>query len=366
MSRRILLIAVFSVILICECRNNPLMGASAYKKEKPKPKQHRPGKASKVKIAKSKPKSVLSTKKKQNTKSISQQKNKKEKFSVMAEIVYSPIEDKPSEQRTVNGPSQYDSRIELNNLNTATSFGEKAKKNSSSVAIVIDKSKLHLVGDGLYQIDIGRTLGESYNLCPGEPFKDEPVVGSGTAFVVDKQKMLTAGHVFEGPLTNYAVVFGFEVLGNNIPINPLILAINVYFPKKVLKQSDDLDIKLFTVDREITQPALSLTNSEQLAIGQEIYMIGHPYGLPKKVAANAGILQTDDLQSFYTSLDAFQGNSGSPVFSITTHSVIGILVSGETDFKWNGTCNISTICKPPYCLGEKAIRIAVIKDFFGL
>lgn len=83
-------------------------------------------------------------------------------------------------------------------------------------------------------------------------------------------------------------------------------------------------------------------------------------GLPMKVALNASMQGNTNPQFFYTSLDAFQGNSGSPVFQLDTHKVVGILVSGEIDYKWNGSCNASTLCRIPYCNGEKAIRIEQI------
>ena len=63
-------------------------------------------------------------------------------------------------------------------------------------------------------------------------------------------------------------------------------------------------------------------------------MIGFPSGLPCKVAANAKVSQNTDTFVFTGNLDTYGGNSGSPVFNLTTHEVEGILVRGGEDFEF--------------------------------
>lgn len=89
-------------------------------------------------------------------------------------------------------------------------------------------------------------------------------------------------------------------------------------------------------------------------------MLGYPSGLPLKATVNVSITSFDNSGGFYTSLDAFQGNSGSPVFDLNTPQVIGVLVSGAADFVWNGGCNISATCRIPYCKGEKVFQLNLI------
>ena len=50
-----------------------------------------------------------------------------------------------------------------------------------------------------------------------------------------------------------------------------------------------------------------------------------------KFADHAEVLQTINRSTFSTNLDAFHGNSGSPVFNQITGDVIGILASGAAD-----------------------------------
>lgn len=277
----------------------------------------------------------------------------------------SGLEDLPVKKRLVKGPSQYDSRIEVRAIDPKTAFGKGALINSASVAIVVEKDKLHRVAKDAYQLDISSSLGKKYQLCPGEAFTGQPVLGSGTAFLIGKDRMITAGHVFNGKLKDYAVIFGFELANQSGGIQSIIAADSVYFPTRIINHSDELDLTAFLLDREIASPPLRAGTDNELVDGAGIYMIGHPYGLPKKVAANAAIEDNTGTDYFYTSLDAFQGNSGSPVFSVATHKLIGVLVGGQADFQWQGNCFQSVVCKIPYCNGEKVIRISSVSDWFG-
>jgi S1-C subfamily serine protease len=267
-----------------------------------------------------------------------------------------------TKKRIADGPSQFDSRIEVRDLNPLIQQHQPVIINQQSVGVVIEKNMMHQVTDSLYQLDISSTLGSLYNLCPGEAFEKQPVVGVGTAFIIDEQFMMTAAHVFNRSIDNYVVVFGFEIINKVGTYEAYISATDIYYPTKIMNTSDDLDVTLFQIDRSLNKPVLKRANSTKVPNNTSVYMIGHPMGLPKKVAFNASIKNNEHPQYFFTSLDAFQGNSGSPVFRLDTDEVIGILVSGELDYKWNGNCNASTLCRIPYCKGEKVIRIEEVMN----
>ena len=263
----------------------------------------------------------------------------------------------PPKRRLVNGPSQFDSRIETRQLVPGIKWQNEILRNVVSVGIVVERSKLHAVTDSIFQLDIGNTLGTRYNLCPGEAFRDQPVVGLGTAFIIGDQVMVTAGHVFTGPIENYVIIFDFELSNKAGGYNPLVGIDRIYYPSRVVNDVEELDLKVFSVSRKLERPALKISSALNLKIDEDVYMIGYPYGLPQKIALNAGIIKNNHPNYFYTSLDAFQGNSGSPVFSLSTNEVIGVLVSGEVDYKSNGTCNVANQCGAPYCDGEKVMKI---------
>jgi hypothetical protein len=60
-------------------------------------------------------------------------------------IFVDPFEGLPAKRRVLIGATQYDSRIEVRNVDPKTAFGKTAVINSVSVGIVIDKDKLHQI-----------------------------------------------------------------------------------------------------------------------------------------------------------------------------------------------------------------------------
>jgi S1-C subfamily serine protease len=263
---------------------------------------------------------------------------------------------------TLRGPEQYDSRIEILDLYPAIAWQQRILVNAGSVAMIIEKRLLHKVRDSLYELDISQKLGVRFNLCASEPYTTQPAIGVGTAFAVGKSTMVTARHVFDQPLSNYVIIFNFKLLNKKGTINPLLFSRDIYYPKKQLASDGRLDVSVFAVDRPL--PCAPLVCSfKPVVFDTPLYMIGHPSGLPQKAAVNAEVVGNKDQFTFYSSLDAFQGNSGSPVFDRNTHQVIGILVAGGVDLQTNGGCNVSTLCVIPYCPGEKALRITAIQQY---
>lgn len=97
--------------------------------------------------------------------------------------------------------------------------------------------------------------------------------------------------------------------------------------------------------------------------GDEVFVIGHPAGIPTKVTSGASVRKQQG-KFFVTNLDTYGGNSGSAVFNAATHEVVGILVRGENDFvKESGrSCYVSNVCKEDACRGEDVTNISYISQ----
>ena len=80
---------------------------------------------------------------------------------------------------------------------------------------------------------------------------------------------------------------------------------------------------------------LKLRASGAVAITDQVFMIGHPLGLPLIATKETSINDISGTHFFKATLDSFEGNSGSPVFNSKTFDVEGILVRGEEDFLQN-------------------------------
>lgn len=287
----------------------------------------------------------------------------------MAEALSIALNENEAEysQKTkrLTGPSQYDSRIELFQLDPTINWQLAIFQKSESVGMIIEKEKLTQVSKAIYNLDTCLTLGQTYNLCANEAFCNQPIVGSGTGFIFSEDTMLTASHVIERPITDYIVLFGYRIIQSDGMVETYFDAENIYYPKKIIHKSDELDVIEFQLDRKLNRPVLEWEDSGLIPKEKsEIYMLGYPLGLPLKAALNASIENNSNPLYYYTSLDSFQGNSGSPVFNFYTNKVIGMLVAGEVDYTYNGNCFYSPKCKMPYCKGEKVIRIEeIIKQF---
>ena len=90
-------------------------------------------------------------------------------------------------------------------------------------------------------------------------------------------------------------------------------------------------------------------------------VIGHPSGLPTKVAEGASVRSVDT--AFFTAnLDTYGGNSGSAVFNSLSGEVEGILVRGETDYVFDNerSCHSSYHCGDDECSGEDVVKISEV------
>jgi V8-like Glu-specific endopeptidase len=91
--------------------------------------------------------------------------------------------------------------------------------------------------------------------------------------------------------------------------------------------------------------------------GHALHIIGHPMGLPAKFAGGGTVRENRYRAVFIETLDAYPGNSGSPVFNSTTHVVEGLLVRGKKDsFVKQGECFVSRVCPDTGCSGGLTVR----------
>jgi hypothetical protein len=123
------------------------------------------------------------------------------------------------------------------------------------------------------------------------------------------------------------------------------------------------DHALIQLDRVVKgRTPLKYRSEGTAAVGDELVVIGHPMGLPTKIADGAKIRSNNHPHYFVATLDTFGGNSGSAVFNTATGIVEGILVRGETDYKFNRDkmCSEIFVCAEDECRGEDVSRITSI------
>jgi Trypsin-like peptidase domain len=235
---------------------------------------------------------------------------------------------------------------------------------ANSVAAVIGEVYLVQSGAGFQISQTCPTLGSKYHLCSKESYFNQQVPSVCTAFVVAPDVIATAGHCV--PLLGSSrIVFGFrnEKNSGQVQIPAVIPASQVYRSGQVLAQKYDpagADYALVRVDRPmIGHLPLKLHADGDIARGTFVYVLGHPSGLPEKLADGAIVNDVVSNGYFISNLDTFGGNSGSPVFNQASNTVEGILVRGGRDYGPSGNCNVSFICPvmpdgTKDCRGESA------------
>ncbi|MCF6287564.1 MAG: trypsin-like peptidase domain-containing protein, partial [Candidatus Hydrogenedentes bacterium] len=223
---------------------------------------------------------------------------------------------------------------------------------AASTCGLLRSSSLQENGDGTFSIQTS-----AYNVCSDEPFAAQPTAAFCSGFMVGEDIIATAGHCFDtNDLGSVRFVFGFVMEDANTPVLT-VPGDQVYTGVELLGQAlaGSLDYAVVRVDRAIVAPGATpfeLRREGIVAIGASVGVIGHPSGLPLKIAFgdNTVVRSSSDSGFFVTNLDTYGGNSGSPVMDQATGLLEGILVRGETDFisvdfDSDGDGNVDGICQ---------------------
>lgn len=246
-------------------------------------------------------------------------------------------------------------RCNINELSTVLEdevLIQTIKAQASSVACIVKSNRLSPHGNG-YRLDskisnLRQTLEKQYQckeIDPKIPFLDEPVAGIGTAFLIERRYALTTDHCIckkktdvldQALIDSICLVFDFNIK-QNFWEKKQIYNIKV-IAHSYHKTSEDnrlwADWALLELDREVEDRNYLPVNFKRIekSIRTDLYMIGFPDGLPCKHTRNGQI--TKEYESYFESnLDAYEGNSGSPIFDLSTKKVVGILVGGPRDYR---------------------------------
>ncbi len=254
---------------------------------------------------------------------------------------------------------------------------------SLSVAGKVRKFKLLPSRIGQDFLDFPRvSLANAQNVCAAERFSEQFTLPHCTGFLIAPDLIMTAGHCVTNELDCQTSSWVFDFL----PSNEYLEKKNVYECKRIVQQelSSSMfkmrDYAIVQLDRPVTpeRKPLKLRLEGRAHVGTPVVVIGHPTGLPLKIADNAKIrpfnwteiltpIRTIARKSSYfiADLDTFAGNSGSPVFNQKTGEIEGILVQGATDYVTSkeGQCLIPSYRpQTTWMTMEKSFRVTQIKN----
>jgi hypothetical protein len=209
--------------------------------------------------------------------------------------------------------------------------------------------------------------GEELSLCKEEPFYDQRTGAFCSGSLVAPDVIMTAGHCVrtESACKGTKFVFGFGVKQEGVlpeQVNPS----DVYSCAKILAREEigtGQDYALVKLDRKVSgHKVLEINRTGTIENGTALFVIGHPAGLPTKVAGGAKVRDASPNGYFVANLDTYGGNSGSAVFNAKTGLVEGILVRGENDYVWKNGCQVSNKCASEGCRGEDVTKISSLSS----
>ena len=259
------------------------------------------------------------------------------------------------------------------------------RKLADSVVSLWPSAQLLSSGSGYKLATIG--FGDALNLCPGEQFREQPIGAFCSGTLVGEDIIMTAGHCItdETKCADTKFVFGFNIDAEGGKARTSVESKDVYGCKKIIKRDLDKeypgifgfalniikallnkagpDYALVQLDRKVTDRApLEINRKRNLKEGAPIFVIGHPVGLPVKIAGDAKVRDKGHRAWFSTDLDTFGGNSGSAVFNANTNLIEGILVRGGTDFVSSPAgCKTQLRSGQDEGKGEAVTKIAMLK-----
>lgn len=242
------------------------------------------------------------------------------------------------------------------------------KKLASSTAGMIPKSQLEAIEGDLFLVK-GTTL-EDDGICSDARFARQITAANCSGFLVGDQYLVTAGHCIESlsDCERYSWVFDYANLTKE-NAQTIVAKKDVYtctqIISRVLDRATENDYALVKLDRKVEgRMPLKFRTSGKIANKAALVVIGHPSGLPSKIADGANVRSNSNKVFFQATLDTFGGNSGSAVFDAKTGLVEGILVRGERDYVSDPVeaCSRPKVCKVTECRGEDVTRITNIKE----
>ncbi len=247
------------------------------------------------------------------------------------------------------------------------------KRNADAAMVVTPKKGLHDIGGGKFQLEV-KPFKSMYLLGPQVPYEQQPVLARThcSALWIGSNKILSAYHFFKAnPLDTLRFVRHYEMVSPREAVT-IIPAENVFRGVKILhgkydtygEQATGSDWVIIELDRAVEGMPPPRISTKPVQREQRAYILGYKQGLPLKYAAGP-VIRNEKKSFFAASINATYGNSGSGVYDMLTHELLGIVVRSK---EWSGQTEAASVPgiyphpKFPFCETE-ITRVTEFMEF---
>ena len=216
----------------------------------------------------------------------------------------------------------------------------EVQKLSSSIAALVRKKNLKFLANGQVELS-GTNYQKQFGFCQEARFvATQSLIANCSASLIGEDLILTAGHCVERGgklnLKEFVAVFDYKVKAHEQ--NRFVVDKSSIYELEAAPVFDfdfpgDNDVAVIKLDRKVKDRTPLKIDYERVTVGEEIFMLGFPFGLPMKYTDNGFVLKetgqfASAVDSFTSDLDSFSVNSGSAVFHKESLKIIGVLVRG--------------------------------------
>ncbi|GEM_PF-3293400 len=235
-----------------------------------------------------------------------------------------------------------------------------------------------------YQIEFVELKGWTFNrfwtlvmepfqarrICPDERYKEQLSMRTNcSGILVSPKHLLTAGNcITEHYCSNdlYYWMFNYD-LKEDKPFNIKHRNTNFYKCEKIVKRYYDpnnaISYTLLELKKEVkgVEP-VKLRQSGDLSPGEELIVLGHPQGLPLKIADNIQTYDQNDTH-FLLNSDIAGSTRGAAIINAKSYELEGIMIHGTPNYAEVGANSCKNM--PVYennQAQELGIKAALFKD----
>jgi hypothetical protein len=204
-----------------------------------------------------------------------------------------------------------------------------------------------------------------YYLCDADVYYGKPVAKvEGTGFLIDGGRIVTANHVVgDGTwLDSVYFVFDYAWKADESP-NLEFDSTQLFTGSEVVARFSDpgparrSDCAMIQLAAVPSRAPLEYRDSGSVDEGADVYMIGHPNGLPQMYTGVGTVVDATDCWRIKVKLDTYTYSSGSPVINAASQEAEGILVWDVGNYVRCDVCSIRGVYGPEYGFaGAEATR----------